>query len=170
MGPHPTQNCDVLDLGQNGVPLLCSLYNDSKVQAPEEGTRPTAQISVILVTNVSTVHQTSTGSGDGVLLQLEFWVSNSCRHPAFLICVTIPKSWSVKMYLLALHVDIKKSKRITPHRVESWAVSDVSGCFISINERAFHVSLQKAAMLELPRERYGSIRDRIRVTVCVSHI
>jgi hypothetical protein len=37
------------------------------------------------------------------------------------------------MYLLALHVDIKKSKTIVLHRVESWAASDVSGCCISIN-------------------------------------
>jgi hypothetical protein len=144
MGPRPTRNCAVLDLGRTGFPLLGRLYNHTEYEAHPhvEGTRPASQ-SVFIVTKVSTGQRTFTASGDRVLLQLKFWVSNSCRHPAYSICVTIPKSWSVKMYLLALHVDIKKAKTIVPHRVESWASSDVSGCFHSINAVHFMYRFKK---------------------------
>jgi hypothetical protein len=130
MGPRPTRNTAVLDLGPRCVAMLPALYSGR--QHAIEGSSLIS--NVIYVSKISAgQHAIIDGNNDGVLLEIKFWVSDCARHPAFSVHVTAPSWWTVKMYLLALNIAIKRAKSIVPHRVaSSWGDTVASG-FISIN-------------------------------------
>jgi 3-oxoacyl-ACP reductase-like protein len=83
MGPRPTRNCAVLDLGQVGVRMCPALYQGSIVKGDYNATRSSLQSKVIHVQKVSTGQCTAAGGvsisttagggmANGEILELHF--------------------------------------------------------------------------------------------------
>jgi hypothetical protein len=74
--------------------------------------------------------------GVEALLELHLWTLAASSMPAFSMIINLPTHWTVRMYMAALYVTVRKTSALVPRKVdENWG--SVSGPFITINEVAF---------------------------------
>jgi hypothetical protein len=133
MGPRSTRNCVIVDFNRS-VPLVLSLINDL-YDVDEMRLRPSlSSQDIAFVTGASSGRRRILGVAAS--LEVHFWTSAASSMPAFSITINLPTHWSVRMYMAALYVTVKKTSALVPRKVEeTWG--SVSGPFITINEVAF---------------------------------
>ena len=133
MGPRPTRNCVIVDFNR-AIPIVMGLVNeiyDVNEMRPNQ---------VLPSPDFAFVKGASSGRrqifGAEASLEIHFWTSAVSPKPAFSIVVNLPSHWTVRMYMAALYVTVRKTSAILPRKVnETWG--SVVGPFITMNEVAF---------------------------------
>jgi hypothetical protein len=151
MGPRATRNCVIVDFCTS-VPLVLSLINDI-YDVDEMRLLPSlSSKDIAFVTGASSGRRQIFGAEAS--LEIHFWKSAASAMPAFSIIVNLPTHWSVRMYMAALFVTVKKTSALVPRKVdEAWG--SVSGSFITINEVAFLYPRETDNILDIIKRSNG---------------
>jgi hypothetical protein len=133
MGPRVTRNCVIVDFNR-AIPLLLGLVNEIY------DVTEMRQSQVLPSQDFAFVKGASSGRrqifGAEASLEIHFWTSAASLTPAFSIVVHLPSHWTVRMYMGALYVTVRKTSALVPRKVnQSWG--SVAGPFVTINEVAF---------------------------------
>jgi hypothetical protein len=133
MGPRATRNCVIVNFTRS-VPIVLSLINDL-YDVDEMRLKPSlSSQDIAFVTGASSGRRRVFGAEAS--LEIHFWTSAASTMPAFTIIINLPTHWSVRMYMAALFVTVKKTSALVPRKVnENWG--SVIGPFTTINEVAF---------------------------------
>jgi hypothetical protein len=85
---------------------------------------------------------------------MHFWTSAASSMPAFSMIINLLTHWTVRMYMAALYVTVKKTLALVPRKVdESWG--SVSGPFITINKVAFLYHKETNIILDIIKRSNG---------------
>jgi hypothetical protein len=134
------------------TPIVLSVIND-RLLSDKSGTNPTiASKDIALVVGASSGRRRTFGVEAS--LELHFWTSGASPTPAFTIIINLPSHWTVRMYMAALYVTVKKTSALVPRKVdEAWGC--VSGPFVTINEVAFLYHRSTDNILEIIKRSNG---------------
>jgi hypothetical protein len=133
MGPRATRNCVIVNFNRS-IPIVLAVINDFKERDKNRTIRSLESKDIALVVGASSGRRRTFGVEAS--LELHFWKSASSPMPAFTITVKLPSHWTVRMYMGALFVTVKKTSALVPRKVEE-AWGSVTAPFITINEVAF---------------------------------
>ena len=151
MGPRATRNCVIVDFNRS-VPIVLSLINDI-YNVDEMRLLPSlSSDDISFVTGASSGRRRIFGAEAS--LEIHFWASSASSMPVFSIIVNLPTHWTVRIYMAALFVTVKKTSALVPRQVdEAWG--SVSGPFITINEVAFLYHRETNNILDIIKRSNG---------------
>jgi hypothetical protein len=133
MGPRATRNCVIVNFNV-AIPVVLGLINDIYDVNEMRLSPSLSSTDFAFVKGASSGRRRIFGAESS--LEIHFWKSATSPTPAFSITVNLPTHWSVRMYMGALFVTVKKTSALVPRKVfEDWGL--VTGPFVTINEVAF---------------------------------
>ena len=151
MGPRATRNCVIVNFNV-AIPIVLGLINDIYNINEVRLSQSLSSQDFAFVKGASSRRRQIFGAESS--LEIHFWKSAASPTPAFLIIVNLPTHWSVRMYMGALYVTVKKTKALVPRKVhEDWGA--VTGPFVTINEVAFLYHRETNNILDIIRRSNG---------------
>jgi len=151
MGPRATRNCVIVDFNR-AIPIVLGLINEIYDVNEMRLSQSLSSHDFALVKGASSGRRRIFGAQAS--LEIHFWTSAASPMPAYTIVVNLPTHWTVRMYMAALYVTVKKTAALVPRKVnEGWG--SVAGPFVTINEVAFLYHRETNNILDIIKRSYG---------------